>query len=93
MTRTTLITGGAGFIGSNYAHRLLSRGEAVVIFDNLSRYGTRNNLQWLQDSFGKDSFVFIQEDIRNPAALFSAIRSVDVVVHLAAQVADRKSVV
>jgi CDP-paratose 2-epimerase len=92
MTRTTLITGGAGFIGSNYAHRLLSRGEVVVILDNLSRHGTRNNLQWLQDSFGKDSFVFIQEDIRNPAALDSAVRSSDVIVHLAAQVAVTSSV-
>jgi cation diffusion facilitator CzcD-associated flavoprotein CzcO len=35
-----LITGGAGFIGINYAHRLLKRGEEVVIYDNLSRPGT-----------------------------------------------------
>jgi CDP-paratose 2-epimerase len=92
MTHTTLITGGAGFIGSNYAHRLLSRGEAVVILDNLSRRGTRNNLKWLQDSFGKDSFVFIQEDIRNPAAVDAATSSADVIVHLAAQVAVTSSV-
>ncbi len=92
MTRTTLITGGAGFIGSNYAHRLLSRGEKVVILDNLSRHGTPNNLKWLQDSFGKDSFIFIQEDIRNSAALENAAGSVDVIVHLAAQVAVTNSV-
>lgn len=92
MTRTTLITGGAGFIGSNYAHRLLSRGEKVVILDNLSRHGTPNNLKWLQDSFKKDSFVFIQEDIRNSAALESTARSIDVIVHLAAQVAVTSSV-
>lgn len=92
MTPTTLITGGAGFIGSNYAHRLLSRGEKVVIFDNLSRHGTTNNLKWLQDSFGRDSFEFIQEDIRNSAALEHAARPVDVIVHLAAQVAVTSSV-
>jgi CDP-paratose 2-epimerase len=92
MTRKILITGGAGFIGSNYAHRLLSRGEKVVIFDNLSRHGTPNNLKWLQDSFGRDSFEFIQEDIRNLAAIESAARAVDVIVHLAAQVAVTSSV-
>lgn len=92
MTRTTLITGGAGFIGSNYAYRLLFRGEKVIILDNLSRHGTPNNLKWLWDSFGSDSFEFIQEDIRNPAALESAVRSVDVIVHLAAQVAVTSSV-
>ena len=92
MTRKILITGGAGFIGSNYAHRLLSRGEKVVIFDNLSRHGTPNNLKWLQDSFGRDSFEFIKEDIRNLEEIESAARAVDVIVHLAAQVAVTSSV-
>ena len=92
MTHTTLITGGAGFIGSNYTHRLLSRGEKVVILDNLSRHGTPNNIKWLQDLFGRDSFEFIQEDIRNSTALERAARSVDVIVHLAAQVAVTSSV-
>ena len=35
MAMKTLITGGAGFIGSNYAHRLLERGEEIILFDNL----------------------------------------------------------
>ncbi len=39
MTKNYLITGGAGFIGSNYVNRLLERGEHVTIFDNLSRAG------------------------------------------------------
>ena len=56
MSKTTLITGGAGFIGINYAARLLKRGDKVVIFDNLSRAGTPDNITWLKDTFGEDSF-------------------------------------
>ncbi|HEV7443631.1 MAG TPA: NAD-dependent epimerase/dehydratase family protein, partial [Steroidobacteraceae bacterium] len=40
----TLITGGAGFIGTNLAERLLAAGQRVLIFDNLSRAGVRTNL-------------------------------------------------
>ena len=43
MTKNYLVTGGAGFIGSNYVHRLVSRGEKVTVFDNLSR-GERTRL-------------------------------------------------
>ena len=51
MSRNYLITGGAGFIGSNYVSRLLLRGEKVIIYDNLSRGGARINLQWLQNTY------------------------------------------
>ncbi len=47
MTKKYLITGGAGFIGSNYVARLIERGEDVSIFDNLSRLGSTYNLSWL----------------------------------------------
>ena len=40
MSKHYLITGGAGFIGSNYVSRLLKRGENVTVYDNLSRAGT-----------------------------------------------------
>jgi CDP-paratose 2-epimerase len=92
MANKTLITGGAGFIGSNYAHRLLSRGEEVLIFDNLSRNGARKNLDWLETTFGKNSFFFINEDIRNSKAVDEATQKADIVVHLAAQVAVTSSV-
>ena len=59
MSRNYLITGGAGFIGSNYVSRLLQRGEKVTIYDNLSRGGARINLQWLQSSYGKETFELI----------------------------------
>ena len=50
MSKTYLITGGAGFIGSNYVERLLKRGEKVVIYDNLSRSGAPRNLAWLGET-------------------------------------------
>src|SRR5688572_24809259 len=42
-----VITGGAGFIGANLARRLLGRGESVTIFDNFSRRGSQENVEWL----------------------------------------------
>ena len=92
MTRTFLITGGAGFIGSNYSARVLGRGERLLIFDNLSRAGAARNLAWLQDRFGKESFELIEADVRDAAALAAAANEVDVIVHLASQVAVTTSV-
>lgn len=92
MGKSYLITGGAGFIGSNYCHRLLSRGEEIVIFDNLSRAGTEKNLAWLYSEFGSKSFRFLQEDIRNQKKITDAATNADVIVHLAGQVAVTTSV-
>jgi len=92
MSRQYLITGGAGFIGSNYAARLLEHGEDVVVFDNLSRVGAQRNIDWLNDTFGKDSFRLIQADIRDFSKIRQAAGGADVIVHLAAQVAVTTSV-
>jgi len=92
MGKRYLITGGAGFIGSNYCHRLLIRGEEVVIYDNLSREGTEKNLAWLYSEFGKRSFQFIQEDIRDQEKITETAKNADVIVHLAGQVAVTTSV-
>ena len=92
MTKKVLVTGGAGFIGSNYVHRLLSRGEEVVVFDNLSRAGAKLNLQWLKETFGEKSFKLIVGDVRNQDAIKEAAQDVNVIVHLAAQVAVTTSV-
>jgi CDP-paratose 2-epimerase len=92
MTRNYLITGGAGFIGSNYAQRLIQRGEQVTIFDNLSRAGAQRNLAWLQKEFGKNAFRLIVGDIRNADQLAEAAKEAEVFVHLAGQVAVTTSV-
>ena len=92
MPKNYLVTGGAGFIGSNYVHRLLQRGEQVVIYDNLSRAGAPLNLEWLEETFGKNAFRLVIGDVRNAALLTETTRQADVIVHLASQVAVTTSV-
>lgn len=93
MARRFLVTGGAGFIGSNYVARLLKRGEQVSIYDNLSRSGAQMNLLWLRQQFGNSGVHLIQADVRDADALRKAARDADAIVHLAAQVAVTTSVV
>ncbi|RLC87657.1 MAG: CDP-paratose 2-epimerase [Chloroflexi bacterium] len=92
MTKRYLITGGAGFIGCNYVHRLLSRGERVTVYDNLSRRGTEANVAWLREQHGADSFRLVVGDVRDYDALAEATQDADVVVHLAGQTAVTTSV-
>ncbi len=87
-----LITGGAGFIGTNLAHRLLSKGYHVTVFDNLSRPGVENNLQWLKTHHPKLLNVHIA-DIRDSFAVAEAVEQVSHVFHFAAQVAVTTSLV
>jgi len=92
MTKQYFITGGAGFIGSNYVHRLLKRGEKVTIFDNLARAGAPRNLDWLKKEFGENAFDVIIGDVRDANRIAEAGQSADVIVHLAGQVAVTTSV-
>ncbi len=92
MTGFTLITGGAGFIGCNYAARCLQRGERIRIFDNLSRAGAKRNLEWLEQLYGKGSFDLVIGDVRNAEEIQKATRDASRVLHLAAQVAVTTSV-
>lgn len=82
----TLITGGAGFIGTNLADRLLSMRRPVVIFDNLSRPGVEQNLKWLRERHPELLRVEIG-DIRDAKAVERAVEGVSHVFHFAAQVA------
>lgn len=89
---TYLVTGGAGFIGCNYVDRLLTRGDRVIVYDNLSRRGAEANLAWLRETHGLNAFELAVADVRDAAALRPAVEGVDVVVHLAGQTAVTTSV-
>src|SRR5690349_9606998 len=81
-----LITGGAGFIGTNLAHHFLSAGQAVRLYDNLSRPGVEQNLAWLRETHGNAVEIQIA-DIQDFKLLRQAVRGVSRVFHFAAQVA------
>ncbi|NLG17131.1 MAG: NAD-dependent epimerase/dehydratase family protein [Fibrobacter sp.] len=85
-----VVTGGAGFIGTNLCHRLLCDGHEVLLYDNLSRKGSEKNLQWLTSTHGLSLQVKIA-DVRDRAALREALKGADRVYHFAAQVAVTKS--
>jgi CDP-paratose 2-epimerase len=92
--RSVLIFGGAGFIGSNWACRLLESTEAKVhIFDNLSRPGVRHNLQSLQKVAGGSGRLQITVgDVRDATMVERAVRNATEIYHFAAQVAVTTSI-
>ena len=75
-----LITGGAGFIGSNLSEYLLEKGCDVVCLDNLAT-GSRDNISHL---YTNPNFTFIEGDIRNITDCHAAVKDVDFVLHQAA---------
>jgi CDP-paratose 2-epimerase len=81
-----LITGGAGFIGSSLARRLLRAGRRVLVFDNLSRSGARANLRTLQEHYPGGLQVQVA-DVRDEVAVARAVARADEIFHFAAQVA------
>jgi CDP-paratose 2-epimerase len=84
--RPVLVTGGAGFIGSNLADRLAQEGHQVLIYDSLARPGVEANLRWLQARH-PDRITACIADLRDDAALQDAASKAQAVFHLAAQVA------
>lgn len=86
------ITGGAGFIGSNLAHRLLAQGHQLTIFDNLSRSGGDQNLAWLRAEHGADSFRLVKGELVDFDAVCRACEGAQRIYHLAGQVAVTTSV-
>lgn len=86
-----LITGGCGFVGSNLAAEVLKRGEELFVFDNLFRFGSGQNLEWLRK---QGEFKYYPFDIRNNNDVETVIKEVkpDVIFHLAGQVAMTTSI-
>jgi len=85
MISKALVTGGAGFIGSNLAKQLVSIGVDVIVLDNLTS-GYRSNI----DPFPQ--IRFIEGDIRDDSAVARTIKGVEVVFHLAASVGNKRSI-
>lgn len=85
-TPRVLITGGAGFIGTNLAASFLEEGRPVTLLDNLSRAGVRDNLTYLEGKFGP-KVTFHEADVRDRSAVRAAVAEADVIFHFAAQVA------
>jgi CDP-paratose 2-epimerase len=87
-----LITGGAGFIGSNLANRLIGEGHEVTIFDNLSRFGCEANLQWLRELHGSEAFHLNVGNLTDFVGVLQATEGMDRIYHLAGQVSVIRSV-
>jgi CDP-paratose 2-epimerase len=87
-----LITGGAGFIGSNAAKRFIEKGHRVAVIDDLSRGGSERNIEWLQ-SYG--AVQLYRVDVSKGAALLTVLKHeapFHVVLHLAGQVGVTQSI-
>lgn len=82
----TLVTGGAGFVGSNLADALLADGERVVVLDRLSRPGVERNARWLRERHGEAVEVVVA-DVQDASAVGPLVERARRVYHLAGQVA------
>jgi len=78
--KTVLITGGAGFIGSNIAEKLLTQNNTLVCLDNFSTGKTEN----IEHLLLNDKFTLIEGDIRSLATCNQAVKGVDIILHQAA---------
>lgn len=79
-----LVTGGAGFIGSNFTLYWVNNHpeDTVIVFDKLTYAGNLENLKSIED---KQNYIFIQGDITNPEMVDTVMSGVDTVVHFAAE--------
>lgn len=86
-SKKAVVTGGAGFIGTNLVVRLLELGWRVVVFDNLYRKGSEKNLKWLIKNFNSGRLKIAVKDVRDYEAVKAVVNKSEVVFHLAAQTA------
>ena len=92
MGARTLVTGGAGFVGSNLVNQLLAAGENVTVFDALLRPGAAHNVAWLQSHPQSFRLRLVRADVRDFGAVQAVVRDADIIYHLAGQVAVTTSV-
>ena len=86
MSKTYFITGGCGFLGCNLASTLLEKGERVVVYDNLSREGSKQNLEWLRSRGRVECIHASTLEADTLGAALDASRP-NTIFHLAGQVA------
>src|SRR5437870_337638 len=86
-----LITGGCGFLGSTLANSCLDKKWSVVVVDNLSRFGSKPNLEWLKS---RGLSKFYQTDVSDAEAIAEIVKKErpEAVFHLAGQVAMTTSI-
>ena len=76
-----LVTGAAGFLGSHLTENLVEKGHKVRA---LMHYDSNNNWGWLEKSYCKNDIEFVVGDIRDFDSVYSAMKGIDEVFHLAA---------
>jgi len=89
MSGRTVVTGGAGFIGTNLSHRLLTEGREVVVVDDLSRPGVERNVRFLRERHR--GVRIVEASVTDRSALRAALQGAEQVFHFAAQVAVTSS--
>lgn len=91
----TLVTGGAGFIGSHIVEQLLRRGDTVRVLDNFST-GIRHNLEAVLGNLGtgsgKGNLEILEGDLRDAGTVKDAVQGVELVFHLAAFISVPQSI-
>ncbi len=80
-----LVTGGAGFIGSNFVQRALGRGDEVTVYDALTYAGNMANLAGLDDAYRGSTYRFVEGDVCDGDLLAATMVDHDAVVHFAAE--------
>ncbi len=91
MAKKVLITGGAGFIGSNLSLQLLQKGYEVIVLDNLSPQIHGNKEQSPLYNSIKDKVQFIEADVRDRESLVDVVKQANVIIHLAAETGTGQS--
>src|SRR5262245_51063219 len=92
LSRGVLVTGGAGFVGSNLVSSLLADKFDVTVFDAFLRLGNRDNVAWLRQHRESSRLRILVGDTRDFTAVQAAVADADTIFHLAGQVAVTSSV-